>query len=153
MNNHLLSSHQNIFTCKQYLICARFSPIQMRGLEETLESIIMIRTRILTRMMFKKSWWLTDYNCFSFDQNPTYKMAWCLWPPYSLLGSPTWLSYLRHPCAEIHCWVSDVMLYFSKSVPMKKQTDVLGVSIFSAKFHFWVNYSFNIAVNFAMIKK
>ncbi len=51
-----------------------------------------------------------------------------------------------HSLQRIHWWASDVMLNFSKSVVMKKQThlilDGLRVSTFSALCHFWVNNSF-----------
>ncbi len=44
-----------------------------------------------------------------------------------------------HSLQSIHWWASDVMLHFSKSVPMKKKLiyilDGLRVSTFSAKFH------------------
>ncbi len=51
-----------------------------------------------------------------------------------------------HSLQRIHWWVSDVMLHFSKSVLMKKQTHLHlrwpeGEYI-SANLHFWVNYSF-----------
>ncbi len=49
-----------------------------------------------------------------------------------------------HSLRRIHWWASDVMLHFSKSVLMKKQTHLLILrdSIFSANFQFWVNYYF-----------
>ncbi len=51
-----------------------------------------------------------------------------------------------HSLQSIHWWVSDVMLHFSKSVLMKKQTHLhLGWpedEYISANLHFWVNYSF-----------
>ncbi len=50
-----------------------------------------------------------------------------------------------HSLQSIHWWTSDVMLNFSKSALMKKQThllDGLMVSTFSANVNFWVNYSF-----------
>ncbi len=47
---------------------------------------------------------------------------------------------------RIHWWTNYVMIHFSKSVLMKKQTHIhlawFEVSTFSAYFHFWVNYSF-----------
>ncbi len=49
---------------------------------------------------------------------------------------------------RIHCWASDIMLHFSKSVLMNKKTNLHlgwpeGEDIFS-KFSFWVNYSFKL---------
>ncbi len=55
-----------------------------------------------------------------------------------------------HSLQRIHWWASDVKLGFSKSVSMRKPPhlpyilDDLRVSTFSANFHFWVNYSFNL---------
>ncbi len=51
-----------------------------------------------------------------------------------------------HSLQWIHWWANYVMLNFSKSVPMKKQTHLhLGwpEGKFIANFHFWVKYLFN----------
>ncbi len=50
-----------------------------------------------------------------------------------------------HSLQRIHYCASDVMLNFAKYVQMKKLIlDGLRVSIFSANFHFWMNYSFTL---------
>ncbi len=51
-----------------------------------------------------------------------------------------------HSLQRIHCWDSDAVLYFSKTVHMKKQTRLQvskWVGECSANFHFWVNYYCN----------
>ncbi len=50
-----------------------------------------------------------------------------------------------HSLKRIHWCASDVMLYFYKSVLIKKQThlEVLSVNKLSASFHFWVNNCFS----------
>ncbi len=51
-----------------------------------------------------------------------------------------------HSLQSIHWWASDLMLHFSKSVPLKKQTlflDGLQLSTFSGNDHFWVCHVFN----------
>ncbi len=45
------------------------------------------------------------------------RLLWCF---YQLFG----LSFWRHPSTTEHWWASDAMLNFSKSVLMKKQTDL-----------------------------
>ncbi len=49
-----------------------------------------------------------------------------------------------HSLQRIHWCASDVMLHFYKSVLIKKQTHLEGLSVnkLSASFHFWVNNCF-----------
>ncbi len=47
-----------------------------------------------------------------------------------------------HSLQKIHWWASDVMVYFSKSVPMKKQSHLHLKCTFLANIHFCVYYSF-----------
>ncbi len=65
--------------------------------------------------------------------------------------SAVWTLILMAP---IHCRGSDVMLNFSKSVLMKKQTRLYfewPEGKFSAHLNFWVNYSFNCKFPFTHI--
>ncbi len=54
-------------------------------------------------------------------------------------------SYGTHSLQRIHWWASDNFIHFSKSALYI--LDCLRVSISSAIFHFWVNYSFNYIID------
>lgn len=47
----------------------------------------------------------------------------------------------NHSLQKLYWWASDVMLIFSKSVPLKKQT-LPWIAWKGVHFHFWVNHSF-----------
>ncbi len=60
-----------------------------------------------------------------------------------------------HSLQRIHWWASDVMLHFSKSFPMKKQTHLhwmaWGWIHFLQIKNFWVNYSFSLIWNISEV--
>ncbi len=75
-------------------------------------------------------------------------LEWCglMWCLYLLLDSH---SDGTHSLQSIHWWTSDMMLNFSKSVLMKKQTHLhLRLSEHeSFSTHFWVNYFLNSEIS------
>ncbi len=141
-------SHQNsviylfstAFTYKKCSVCAFFSLDSddiTFSLEKAILWIAILWTHILPgsnglKLKMQKSCGLFDYLTF-FN---------------SCLDSH---SDGTHSLQRIHWWAGDVILYFSKSVLMKKRTHLHlgwpeGESI-SVNFHFWVNYSFNWIVS------
>ncbi len=88
---------------------------------------------------------LTDMHKMLFDG-----LEWCGLPDYCdvFISCLNYHSDGTHSLQRIHLWVNDVMLNFSKSVPLKKQTPPhLGWpegELISANLNFCVNYSFNL---------
>ncbi len=62
-----------------------------------------------------------------------------------------------HSLQRIHCWASEAMLNFAKSVLMKRKELIyifngLRVNTFSTNFHFWLNHSFCICIVWIKLK-
>ncbi len=132
-----------VYSCKQCLICAYFSP-------DADENVFFGEINIVEdcfKLKCLNDGFVSYKHCFLLHKMLTDGLEWCgLLVDYcdvfiSCLDSH---SDGTHSLQRIHWWVSDVMLHFSKSVLMKKQTHLhLGWSKCPANCHFWVNDSFN----------
>ncbi len=101
-----------------------FDVREQQGMDFTGGSVIILVFWVINTLT--TDLFLTNMQLFSSqDINWWTGVVWItcvlLWCFYHLFG----LSFWRHPFTAgvtIHCWASDGMLHFTKSVPMKKQT-------------------------------
>ncbi len=145
----VVPSHRNpptplfktVFNCKRYMICAYFAPDSDNMTFSLEKALLWIEDSYFSRKFEVESVLMMDLfltnNSFSLHKMLTDGHEFCgLFVDYcdvfiSCLDSH---SDGTHSLQRICWWASDVMLNFSKSVPMKKLThisDGLGASAFS----------------------
>ncbi len=135
------------FACKFCLICAYFSPqwdkmtfsLEKAWIEDSFElkNILIMYLFLTSKQLFASqdiSWWTGVLWV-------TCGLLWCF---YQLFKFSCW----RHPFTAEDPFVRDVMLHFSKTVPMKKKLIyLLGLRVNTLSENVWVNYSSNASYN------